>query len=103
MADGDWSICVVPTGELISQDDERVPKMRWKSFSCASHPLVVSLNASCLKVSNSGRSLVMGDKQGTVKLFSFPPTSPGAHVSHNYDKIFCLKKKQHFLGALDKS
>ena len=76
--------------------------MRWKSFSCASHPLVASLNASCLKVSNSGRSLVMGDKQGTVKLFPFPPTSPGAHVSH-YDKIFWLKKNKNFLGALKKS
>ena len=75
--------------------------MRWKSFSCASHPLVASLNASCLKVSNSGRSLVMGDKQGAIKLFPFPPTSAGAHVSHNYDKNFCLKKSTILLWPLN--
>ena len=77
-------ICVVPTGEIIPANDERVTKMRWKSFHCVCHPTTEKLNASCLSVSHSGRAVATGDEQGQVRLYPFPPATPGATVSDHF-------------------
>jgi len=72
---------VVPTGEIIGNDDERVSKMRWNSFHCTTHALTEQLGASCLSVSHSGRAVAVGDEQGSVRLYPFPPSAEGALVS----------------------
>ena len=89
LEDGTEMVALAPSGEILEKSDERISKIKWNTLNSRNHSSMHGVQeCSVAAVSNSGTALATGDCQGSVKLYSYPPSKSALTVSFFLDYIY---------------